>query len=110
MEDTYLVANARLSVLQGQIADYCARWKINEFALFGSVLRDNFGPDSDIDVLIEFDPSARWTLFDHVEMQDELKHLLGREVDLVTKRAVERSRNPIRRRAILDSAQVIYAA
>ncbi|MBV7338229.1 nucleotidyltransferase family protein [Chloroflexi bacterium TSY] len=110
MERAQLVGNDRLLIPHEHIADYCARWKINEFALFGSVLRDNFSPESDIDVLVTFDPSARWTLFDHVEMQGELKSLFGHDVDLVTKRAIERSRNPIRRKAILDSAQVIYAA
>ena len=110
MEYAQLIDSERIEISQGQLADYCARWKIKELALFGSVLGDDFSAQSDIDVLVAFDPSARWTLFDHVDMQDELKVLFGRDVDLVTRRAIERSRNPIRRKAILDSAQVLYVA
>ncbi len=94
----------------GNIAEFCARWKISEFAVFGSVLRDDFGPESDIDVLVTFSPDARWTLFDHVRMQDELASLLGRNVDLVSKRGIERSANYLRRKEILNSAEVLYAA
>lgn len=93
-----------------KIADFCQRWKIKEFALFGSVVREDFRPDSDIDVLVTFAPNAQWTLFDHVDMQDELEAIFGRKVDLVSKRGIERSRNYIRRKAILSSAEVIYAA
>ena len=99
-----------LAVPKEKIADFCRRWKIIEFALFGSVLRGDFRPESDIDVLVTFAPDARWSLFDHVEMQDELKALFGRNVDLVSRRGIERSRNPIRRKEILESAEVIYAA
>lgn len=110
MERQSSTVNDRIHISRETLAAYCARWKIKEFALFGSVLRDTFNPKSDIDVMVAFDSSAQWTLFDHVEMRDELKALLGRNVDLITKPAVEQSRNPIRRKAILDSAQVIYAA
>ena len=99
-----------VAVPKKKIADFCRRWKIIEFALFGSVLREDFHPKSDIDVLVTFAPDARWSLFDHVEMQDELKALFGRNVDLVSRRGIERSRNPIRRKEILESAEVIYAA
>lgn len=92
------------------IAEFCAKWEISEFALFGSVLRDDFHPDSDVDVLVTFAPSSKWTLFDHIDMQDELKAMLGREVDLVSRHGIERSANYIRRKAILDSAEVLYAA
>ncbi len=92
------------------IVGFCRRWKIVEFALFGSVLRDDFRPDSDLDVLVTFAPEAAWSLFDHVTMQDELKALFGRAVDLVSRRGLERSQNYIRRKAILSSAQVIYVA
>lgn len=93
-----------------EVAEFCRRWKIEELSAFGSVVREDFGPESDIDLLVSFDPNAHWTLFDMVRMQDELKALLGREVDLVSRRGVEASRNPIRRDAILSSAEVIYAA
>jgi hypothetical protein len=91
------------------IADFCRRWKIKELALFGSALREDFGPESDVDVLVTFDADAHWTLFDMVHMQDELKALFGRDVDLVSRRGVERSRNWLRRREILGSARTIYA-
>lgn len=93
-----------------EIAAFCRRWQVVELALFGSALRDDFGPDSDIDLIVSFDPDARPTLFDVVRMQEELSRVLGRKVDLVTRRAVETSRNYIRRRAILGPAQVVYAA
>jgi uncharacterized protein len=78
--------------------------------MFGSALREDFGPDSDIDLLVRFAPEARHSLFDMVRMQDGLTELLGRQVDLVSRRGIEASRNPIRRQAILESAEVIYAA
>ena len=102
--------NAALRVSQVEIADFCERWRVAELALFGSAVRDDFGPESDIDVLVSFDAQARPTLFDIVRMQDELGRVFGRKVDLVTRAAVEASRNYIRRKAILGSAQVIYAA
>jgi len=73
------------------------------------VLREDFRPDSDVDVLVTFGPEAPWTLFDFVQMQDELKEMLGRDVDLVEKAAIEESRNPFRKRGILSSARVVYS-
>ena len=99
-----------IDVPREKIVEFCRRWKIREFALFGSVLRDDFRPESDIDVLVAFAVDARWSLLDHVTMQEELKSIFGRNVDLVSKKGIERSRNPIRRKEILDSAEVIYAA
>ncbi|MEM9274990.1 MAG: nucleotidyltransferase family protein [Cyanobacteria bacterium P01_F01_bin.143] len=93
-----------------KITDFCERWKIQEFALFGSVLRNNFNPNSDIDVLVNFSSDNSWTLFDYVDMQNELKVIFGREVDLVSKKGIERSQNHLRKNHILDSAKVIYAA
>ena len=90
-----------------QIKALCAKWKIREFALFGSVLRDDFRPDSDIDVLISFHPQAGWSLWDLFDLQDELKVLFRREVDLIEKEGL---RNPFRRHEILATRQVLYAA
>jgi len=90
------------------LAEFCRRWKVVELALFGSVLRDDFRPDSDVDVLVTFAEGARWTLFDMVDMRDELSRVLGRPVDLVSRRGVQRSRNHLRRQAILSSAETIY--
>ncbi|MFH0765155.1 MAG: nucleotidyltransferase family protein [Calditrichota bacterium] len=92
-----------------QLADFSKRWKIRELALFGSILRDDFKPDSDVDVLVDFEPDAQWTLFDLRHMREELRQIFGCEVDLLTRRAVERSLNQRRKRAILSTARVIYA-
>ena len=101
---------ARIAIPTDGIAAFCERWQVTELALFGSVLRDDFRPESDIDVLIAFREEARHTLFDMVHMEEELKALFGREVDLVTGAGIERSRNHLRRRAILESVETIYAA
>ncbi len=93
-----------------KIFDFCQRWKIAEFALFGSVLREDFQPDSDIDVLVTFAPEARYGLFDLVDMEDELKTLFERDVDMVEKEAIIQSENYIRRKNILENTEVIYAA
>ena len=102
--------SARIAFDRGKIGDFCRRWDITELALFGSVLRDDFGPESDVDVLVTFAPDAHRTLFDLVHMQDELKEILGREVDVVSRRGIESSPNYIRRKAILSSAEVIHVA
>jgi predicted nucleotidyltransferase len=104
------MAKPKVEIPTDEIADFCRRWKVTELALFGSVLGGDFGPDSDVDVLVSFSPSARWSLFDLVTMQDELKAILGREVDLLERVAVERSENYIRRKSILSNLEVIYAA
>jgi predicted nucleotidyltransferase len=104
------MAQPKINIPKAKIEDFCRRWKIKEFALFGSVLRDDFRPDSDVDVLVVFEGDSRWSLFDMIDMQDELKEILGREVDLVERRAVERSENYIRRRHILQSLEPVYVA
>lgn len=93
-----------------EIVEFCHRWKITEFAFFGSILRDDFRPDSDVDILVTFAPDAEWSLLDHLNMEEELSSLLGRKVDLVSRRAVERSENWIRRKAILETAEPYYAS
>jgi uncharacterized protein len=100
----------KINIPREQIAEFCRCWKITEFALFGSVLRDDFGPESDVDVLVTFAQDAQWSLLDHVEMQDELIVILGRNVDLVSRRGIEKSRNKLRRKEILESAEVYHAA
>jgi hypothetical protein len=98
-----------IALPEEKIRDFCQRWQITELALFGSVLRDDFRPDSDVDMLVTFAPNADWSLLDHVRMQQELMTILGREVDLVSKRAIEYSQNWIRRKEILSTAQIVYA-
>ena len=100
----------KLDIDRERIAAFCRKWRITELALFGSVLRDDFSPQSDVDVLVTFAEDAEWSLFDIVTMQDELKEALGREVDLVEKGAVEQSDNSIRRRHILSNTEPLYEA
>jgi len=102
--------NPRIQIDRGKIAAFCRKWKVTELAFFGSVLRDDFRPDSDVDVLVTFEADAGWTLFDIVHMGGELSDLMDREVDLVERQAVERSDNYIRRRHILGSTESIYVA
>lgn len=97
----------RIKASPTQIAEFCQRWHITEFALFGSVLRDDFRPDSDIDVLVTFAPNPGWSLFDWVDMKEELETLCGRKVDIADK---EELKNPYRRHEILRTHQVIYAS
>ena len=97
----------RIPIDHQRIAEFCRKWRITEFALFGSVLRDDFGPDSDVDVLVTFALDAPWSLWDLVDIRDELMRVFGRDVDLVSKRALK---NPYRRHAILTTRQVVYAA
>ena len=99
---------ARLGISDAQLADFCQRWKITELSLFGSALRDDFGPDSDVDLLVRYGPAPNRSLVDHVAMERELTELIGRKVDLVSKRGVENSRNWIIRRNILNSAELVY--
>lgn len=100
----------KIEIDNQRIVEFCQRWKIRELALFGSVLRDDFRPDSDVDFLVTFEADAHRGFFDLITMEDELKEILGREVDLVDRRAVERSENYIRRRHILQSLEPVYVA
>jgi hypothetical protein len=101
------MTQSRVDIPRGRIAEFCRKWKVAEFSLFGSIFRDDFGPDSDVDVLVSFDPAATWDLFDLVTMRDELMAMFGRAVDLVEKEGL---RNPFRQRRILSTREVIYAA
>jgi uncharacterized protein len=98
----------RLGVDEQQIAALCQHWKITEFALFGSILREDFRPDSsDVDVLITFASNDGWSLFDLMNLQRELEAMVNKPVDLLEKRDLK---NPFRRAEILRTHQVIYAA
>ncbi len=92
-----------------QIRAFCQKWQVTEFALFGSVLRDDFRPDSDIDVMVQFHPDAHPTFSTLDQMETELTTIFERDVDLITRQGIAASRNYLRRHAILSSAQVIYA-
>ena len=99
--------NAQVHLDMDMVAAFCRKWQIRELSLFGSALRDDFGPDSDLDFLVSFEPESRWDLFDLVEMREELSQAFARPVDLVEKEAI---RNPWRRYEILRTREVIYAA
>src|SRR5437867_3176625 len=105
-----LDVKSRLGISDAALVEYCRRWKIAELALFGSALREDFGPESDIDLLVTFGEDETWDLFDLVDMQDEMRVLLGSDVDMVERAAVEKSENYIRRRNILNSAERFYAS
>jgi uncharacterized protein len=93
-----------------QIKELCDRYQIIEFAVFGSVLRDDFKPTSDIDVLVTFAPNARKGLLTLAQIKHELEDLLEREVDISTKKSIEQSHNTSRKHNILNSAKVVYVA
>ena len=97
----------KIHIAPEKIAAFCRKWKITEFAVFGSVLREDFRSDSDVDVLVSFEQNAGGSLMDIVAMKDELKLVVGREVDLVEEGAV---RNPFRRHSIMTNREVLYAA
>lgn len=100
----------RLAVTAEELTEFCRRWSVSELALFGSVLREDFGAESDVDLLVSYQPEAKRGLFEKMKMKAELELLLQRDVDLVSRRAIERSQNWLRRKNILDSAEVIYVA
>jgi predicted nucleotidyltransferase len=91
-----------------KIATFCQRWKVREFSLFGSVLRDGFRPDSDIDVIVDFEIGVVHTLFDLAAMAEELETIFGRHVDLMTLSSVRQSRNYLRRKEILSTREPVY--
>jgi predicted nucleotidyltransferase len=102
-----MVANAKIDLPMERIAEFCRRFGVEEFSLFGSVLRDDFGPESDVDVMLKFAPGRGFTFENTPEIQDELESIFGRRVDVIEK---GRIRNPLRRAAIMDSYRVIHAA
>jgi predicted nucleotidyltransferase len=103
--DVAMLVHNRIEIDETKLAEICRRYHVRELALFGSVLRDDFREDSDIDVLVEFEPRARVGFFELARLQRELASILGRNVDIVPKQGL----NPIIRKAVLDSASVVYA-
>ena len=99
--------NPRLKLHQKELKHFCQKWRVRELSLFGSALRNDFGPESDLDFLVSFEKDAPWSLFDIISMKDEMEKLFGRSVDIIEKEAL---RNPWRKREILNSREVIYAA
>jgi predicted nucleotidyltransferase len=99
-----------LQVADETLRDFCRRWGVAEFAVFGSVLRDDFRTDSDVDVLVTWEAGVKRTYFDLLDMKDELGALFGRDIDIAQRHVVEADRNPYRRKGILESARTLYAA
>jgi predicted nucleotidyltransferase len=91
-----------------RLASFCRKWGVSRLELFGSAGRGRLRPDSDVDLLVSLREGREVSLFDWVTMKEELEEILGREVDLVSRRAVERSRNPYRREAILSATEALY--
>ncbi len=98
---------ANLNIDEQKIEAFCKKWKVRELSVFGSALRDDFSADSDVDVLVELQPNHGLNLYDWLDMIEELKSIFGRDVDLVAKSGLK---NPFRRKNIIDTAEVIYAA
>jgi predicted nucleotidyltransferase len=105
------MSTVAIEIDKARLRDFCQRWKITEFALFGSAVRPvEFRPDSDVDVLVTFAEDAPWSLLHMVDMKDELEAMFGRSVDFLARDAVERSLNRFRRASILDSAVLLDVA
>lgn len=102
------MVNPEVKISKNLIEDFCKRWRIIEFSLFGSTLRDDFNTNSDLDIMVAFSPEAKWGLFDHVKMEQELAEVFNRKIDLFTKESIERTHNWMLRREILETAEVIY--
>jgi uncharacterized protein len=99
------MATLAIEIDKDKLRAFCQRWKITEFALFGSSIRPgDFRPDSDVDVLITFAADAEQTFDGYIEMKDELRRIFGRDVDIASRTGVEQMRNYLRRAAILESA------
>ena len=96
---------ANLEISSESLNAFCHKWRVQELSLFGSVLRDDFRPESDVDVLVSFADDAPWSLWDLTAMRDELSALMGRPVDLIEREGL---RNPFRRHTILANRKVIY--
>ena len=101
---------ANISPPPESISAFCRKWNLRELALFGSVLRPDFGPESDVDVLFTMMPGASYNWNALCDMTEELERLFGRPVDLIDREAIEQSRNWVRRREILSTHETIYAA
>jgi len=98
------MASKHLTIPLAQLTAFCQRYRVRKLSLFGSALRDDFGPESDIDILVEFEPAARISFFDMVTMELELTDIMGRQVDLRTPEELSR----YFRQKVLDSAEVLY--
>ncbi|HAB52697.1 MAG: hypothetical protein A2315_04280 [Ignavibacteria bacterium RIFOXYB2_FULL_35_12] len=99
-----------INIQEEQLREICKRYLIRELAVFGSALREDFNEKSDVDLLIEFEPESGITLFNIVDLKEEFEKLFGRDVDIVSKKAIQRSRNHLKRKSILENFKVIYVS
>jgi len=97
----------KIFISDKEIEEFSKKWDIQELSLFGSILREDFSPESDIDILISFNPKSNIDLFDLVIIQNELQNLFDRKIDVIEKEAIK---NPFRKDEILNNYRVIYAA
>ena len=104
------MGQTNINLHKEKISEFCKKWHVRELSLFGSVLQETFRPNSDVDVIIDFDSGVTHSLFDMISMTEELKDIFGRDVDLINKRDIERSRNYIRRKEILSSMEPVYVS
>lgn len=105
-----MIKTPNVNISAQDIEHFCKKWNVREFYLFGSSVQGEFHPESDVDVMVSFAPQANYSLLDLVDMEEELKELFGRRVDIVEKQAIEKSENYIRRNSILNSCKILYAA
>ncbi len=105
-----MAGKVQIEIPKEKVAAFCRKWKIAEAWLFGSALREDFRPESDVDVLVRFAPDAKWRFYDLMDMEEELAAILGRKVDLIERRLVEQSENYIRRKHILSHLEPLYVA
>jgi predicted nucleotidyltransferase len=101
------MAKIRIPIPVERVRAFCRKWRIADLSVFGSALRDDFRPDSDVDLLVTFAPDAQWSLYDWVDMIAELREIFGREVDLLSSQSL---RNPFRRHEILETCESLYPA
>jgi predicted nucleotidyltransferase len=99
-----------IDLSSGAIRDFCKKWKVRQLSVFGSFLREDFKPDSDLDFLADFEEDADWDLSDVAEMREELGAIVGREVDLMSRFALNSSRNWLFRKIVLSSLETVYAS
>ncbi len=98
----------KTNVSRERLVEFCTRWGVMQLGVFGSILREDFGPDSDIDILVSLDPNRRYTLFDLVDMEHDLEEMYGRKVDVVEREGIEASENQFRKKLIFDSLEIVY--
>ena len=106
--ETETVKQLAIALPMKAIQSFCQRWQIAQLSVFGSILRDDFNAQIDVDFLYALKPNTRWRLSDLIDAEEELEKMLSRKVDLVGKTTIEQSHNWLRKQNILSSAKVIY--